>query len=181
MKKLAFARNGYLLISLVFYVVGGIYIVLPQIPPEVLTIGGGILLMIYGIVKMVGFWSDDLYCLAFQYDLACGVMMLLLGICTVIFHERVVPYLPMGLGWMVLMDSLLKVQMSRDARAFGLEQWRILLGISIGTAILSVSLIFCSAVSAVPRWMPGFVLILQGVMNQSVMHCTVKRSHKNNP
>ncbi len=174
MKKLSFARNGYLLISVVFYVVGCLYILIPSIPPEVQTIGVGGLLLIYGMIKIVGFWSDDLYCLAFQYDLACGVLMLLLGICTILFHARVVRYLPVGLGWMVLLDSLLKVQMSRDARAFGLEHWKVLLGISLSVAALSAVLIFCSAGHTVPHLLPGVVLIAQGVLNRSVVRCTVK-------
>lgn len=175
MRKWIFARNGYWLMSIVFYAVGAVYILVPQILPEVQAIGAGVLLLVYGIIKIIGFWSDDLYCLAFQYDLACGVLIILLGICTLLFQNRAVPYMPMGLGWIVLMDSLLKIQMSRDAKSFGLKQWGILLGISVGAAILSTILIFYSADSAAPRPLPGMVLIIQGILNQCVIYCAVKK------
>ncbi|MFQ9732082.1 MAG: hypothetical protein ACLT8X_11075 [Mediterraneibacter faecis] len=36
--------------------------------------------MAYGIIKMIGYFSKDLYCLAFQYDLACGIFLIILGV-----------------------------------------------------------------------------------------------------
>lgn len=60
----------------------------------------GMILIIYGIVKVIGYFSDDLYCLAFQYDLACGLFLIAMG--------------------MILLDALLKIQISKDARKFGL-------------------------------------------------------------
>ena len=29
---------------------------------------------------MIGYFSKDLYCLAFQYDLACGIFLIILGV-----------------------------------------------------------------------------------------------------
>lgn len=82
MKKLRMARNGYILISFIFYISGIIYMILPSVSPLLDCIGSGIILVVYGIVKIIGYCSDDLYNLAFQQDLASGVFLIVVGIIT---------------------------------------------------------------------------------------------------
>ena len=61
MKKIRMARDGYVLISIIFYIVGIVCMTIPSISPLVLCITGGIILVAYGIVKIIGYLSDDLY------------------------------------------------------------------------------------------------------------------------
>lgn len=48
--------------------------ILPSVSPMSVCIGSGIILIAYGIIKIIGYCSDDLYNLAFQHDLACGLL-----------------------------------------------------------------------------------------------------------
>ncbi len=176
MTKLRFARDGYILISILFYITAVCYMALPVLPTKWLCwVSGGILLA-YGIIKIVGFFSGDLYCLAFQDDLALGILMLILGLGLLIFNLRVADFIPVGAGWLALLDSLFKVQMSRDAKSFGLRQWKVILGVGLLTAVLSVVLIFfCHPSTTWWHYITGVVLLAEGVMNHCVVLFTVKR------
>lgn len=71
LKQIKFARTGYILISILFYLSGIICIAIPDINEKTAAIAGGLILIVYGIIKITGYLSKDLYCLAFQYDFAC--------------------------------------------------------------------------------------------------------------
>lgn len=53
---------------------------LPEMSQMTICISSGIALIAYGIIKVIGYFSNDLYCLAFQCDLACGLFLIVLGI-----------------------------------------------------------------------------------------------------
>ena len=140
------ARDGYVLISIIFYIAGIVCMTIPSISPLVLCITGGIILAAYGIVKIIGYLSDDLYDLAFQYDLACGIFLIVLGVIVLGCNLRIRSYLSPGLGLLILLDAVLKVQTAKDAKVFGLEIWKWILGcVDIkGMSGMSGSVSFCS-------------------------------------
>lgn len=72
-KKVNIARNGYILISVVFYIAGLLHVIWRGMPPLMYCTVSGMILIAYGMIKITGYLSDDLYCLAFQYDLGCGI------------------------------------------------------------------------------------------------------------
>ena len=96
------ARDGYIVMSIVFYIAGLIYMILPEISPMTICISSGIALIAYGIIKIIGYCSNDLYCLAFQYDLACGIFLIVLGVIMLCSSTKLIPYLSVGLGALVL-------------------------------------------------------------------------------
>lgn len=88
MKQIKFARTGYILISILFYLSGIICIFVPNINGKAAAIAGGLILIIYGVIKITGYLSKDLYCLAFQYDFACGLFLIVLGIVVLFTGQR---------------------------------------------------------------------------------------------
>ncbi len=175
MNKLRFARDGSLLISVIFYIAAAAYLLIRDIPPIVLYGVSGCLLIAYGVIKMVGFYSGDLYCLAFQYDFAFGILMIAMGMAVLLFEEKSVAFLPVGLGWFALADGLFKVQMARDARRFGLEEWKHIQITGFVTALLSGLLILQGQNVETSRIFTVLVLLAEGVMNQCVVITTVKK------
>lgn len=174
MKQVRMARNGYILLSVIFYIMGTVYVVVSSIPPLTLCIIGGIILIIYGIVKILGYFSDDKYCLAFQYDLACGLLLIALGIIILTCNMRVYQHLSSGLGMLILLDALLKMQMSKDARKFGLEKWNRILICSIIAGALGVLIIVKPFPGAgASRIIGGIGLLAEGFMNHLMVMETI--------
>lgn len=175
MKKLKVARYGYGIISLLFCLAAIAYWLFPAVAPSVVCGVSGGILFTYGIIRVLSFFSEDLYCLAFRYDLACGLLLMVLGVVVWVNASSCYPYLAPGLGWVALLDSFLKVQMAKEAKDFGLKQWYILLIFAILTAFCSFLLVIKG--SPGPRMatvMTGCTLLLEGVMNLVTVKLTVK-------
>lgn len=174
MKQVRMARDGYILISVIFYICGITYMVLPSISPLAVCIISGIILIAYGIVKIIGYFSDDRYCLAFQYDLACGLFLITLGIIVLACNVRIRQHLPLGLGLLILLDALLKIQMSKDAKTFGLRTWKRIFICSIIAGALGV-LIMVQPFSGIrlSHFIDGCGLLAEGFMNHLMVRETI--------
>lgn len=175
MKIVRMARGGYILISVIFYIAGTVCMMVPSISPFALCICGGLILIAYGIVKIIGYLSDDLYDLAFQYDLACGLFLMVLGVIILGCNLRIQPYLSPGLGLLILLDAVLKVQTAKDAKVFGLETWKWILTFSIISAVFGVLIIIKPFQGGqTSHIIAGCGLFAEGIMN----HLTVKETVK---
>lgn len=175
MKQQKLAKAGYLIISVVFYIAGVTYIILPEVSPLTICTISGIVLIAYGVIKIIGYFSKDLYCLAFQYDLACGMFLIVFGIIALVCSQRIIPHLSVGLGALILLDSLLTVQMSKDAKRFGLETWYVILSAAIAAGILGGVVIISPFHTALGQHIvAGCALLAQGFKSHCVVHYTVK-------
>lgn len=168
LKQIKIARAGYILISVLFYISGIGCLIVPDISPKAAAIAAGIILIAYGIIKVTGYLSYDLYCLAFQYDLACGLFLIVLGIVVLAIGSKFSGHLLSGLGFLILMDSLLCIQTSMDAKKFGLATWFVILALSILSGTLGVILIVTNV-----QIIAGCSLFAEGFMRQYIVQCTV--------
>ena len=168
MKQIKFARTGYILISILFYLSGVLCLTIPNISGKTTAIAGGIILIAYGIIKITGYLSKDLYCLAFQYDFACGIFLLVLGIVVLIANQKFKGYLLSAVGILILLDSLLCIQTSMDAKRFGLSSWLVILVLSILSGAFGAALIVTNT-----QMVAGCSLLAEGVMRHYIVHCTV--------
>ena len=74
------AKIGYVVMSLIFCVLGTGLILHADIGTKMLGTLLGIAMIVFGIVKIIGYFSKDLFRLAFQYDLEFGSVLAVLGI-----------------------------------------------------------------------------------------------------
>lgn len=175
MKRLYIAKYGYIIMSLIFYAFGLTYMFLPEIPDFTLCVIAGSCLIIYGAIKLVGYLSPDLYCLAFQYDMASAILLMILGVLVVACNVRIREFLVPGLGVLILSDSVLTIQTAKDAAKFGIRSWVLLLVISIVCVIFG-SLIIINPFSGMRarHVLVGLTIFAEGVMKHCVVLCTVR-------
>ena len=76
------AKTGYIIMSVLLCVLGVVLFVWPGVSVAVIGELLGIGMIVFGAVKVAGYLSRDLFRLAFQYDLAFGVLLIALGIVT---------------------------------------------------------------------------------------------------
>lgn len=168
MKQIKIARTGYILVSVLCYLSGIFCILMPDIHTKAAAIAGGLILAIYGAVKITGYFSKDLYCLAFQHDFACGMFLIVLGIVVLFAGGKFNGYLLPGLGVLILLDSLLCIQTSVEAEKFGLSSWRMILASSILSGALAVALIITDS-----QTMAGCSLLAEGFMRHYIILHTI--------
>lgn len=147
------AKIGYIVMSVLFCVLGVVLLFTPGV--SALWIGRllGIGLILFGAIKLVGYFSRDLFRLAFQYDLAFGLLLMVLGIVTLSHPGDALSFLCVMFGIPVLADGLFKIQIAMDSRQFGIRNWWLVLVLAA---------------------LMGLSLLCDGVLNLSVALCTVK-------
>ena len=169
------AKIGYIVMSVLFCGLGVVLFVLPAV--SVAWIGRllGIGMMVFGVVKLVGYFSRDLFRLAFQYDLAFGALLIALGLVTLLHPNSAMSFLCIMFGIPVLADGLFKIQMAIDSHRFGVRSWWVVLLLAILTCVIGVLLVLRPGDGAqVLTMMMGISLFLDGVLNLSVAICLVK-------
>ncbi|MDD2956009.1 MAG: DUF308 domain-containing protein [Oscillospiraceae bacterium] len=113
----------------------------PQASAETVCCVFGVLFLVMGVIRIFGYFSKDLYRLAFQFDLAAGSFLILAGAIFLIFPSRIYLILPVIAGIFILIDSLLRIQTALDARSFGVRRWWCILIFGACAAALGVLLI----------------------------------------
>ena len=169
------AKTGYIIISILLCVLGIVLIAVPDFSVTLLCVLGGGIMMLFGLVKIIGYCSKDLYRLAFQFDLAFGILFVVLGFILIIRTDAMVNLICIVMGICVLADALLKIQISIDSRAFGIKKWWLILAMAILTGVAGFLLIFRPSESIqIIMILFGIVLITEGVLNLITILIAVK-------
>ena len=169
------AKIGYIAISIALCVLGIILLAVPDFSAVLLCRIGGVIMILFGVVKIVGYCSKDLYRLAFQFDLASGILLIALGIILIIRTDSMMVIMCAIMGVYVLADALLKIQIAMDSRAFGLQKWWLILSAAILTGIVGFLLIFRPTESTqVIMILLGLTLLTEGVLNLITILTAVK-------
>lgn len=163
-------------ISIAYIAIGILFIIYPEMSLNVLCIISGVVTVIYGLTKIIAYYSDDVYCLAFQFDLALGVFTLIFGILLLIHPKLIVSMFPVFMGIFILISGLFTFQTARESKFFGIKYWVILLVVSILCVAMGLLLVFNPFKSAVVMTaVVGGSMILGGIERLTVSILTVKR------
>lgn len=175
MKKLRLAHDGYIITSIIFYIAAGLYLLIPDGNPLLICYFCGAFLVFYGVIKILGYFSEDLYCLAFRFDFAFGLVLLVVGILMLVKNTSIFQYCVPGLGWIALLDGVVRVQMSVEARRFGLEKWHWILAAAIVTGVCAFLLILRGFPGPIgERILVAVTLVAGGVSNDLMVAFAVK-------
>ena len=163
------------MISILLCVLGIVLIAVPDFLVTLLCRLGGGIMMLFGLVKVIGYCSKDLYRLAFQFDLAFGILLMALGIILIIRADAMVNLICIVMGICVLADALLKIQISIDSKTFGIQKWWLILAMAILTGVAGFLLVFRPSESIqVIVILLGISLITEGVLNLITILTAVK-------
>ena len=168
------AKIGYIVMSVLFCLAGVLFIAMPEISTKIIGICIGISMILFGIVRLIGYFSKDLYRLAFQFDLEFGILMMILGV-TVLFNpENLMAFICVAIGISILLDGLFKIRIALDSKQFGIKSWWLILALAIVTGVIGVFLIFDSVTgSELMTVILGLTLLSEGILNLSTVISTV--------
>ena len=80
LKQLKIVKNVYIIMSLLFCALGIFLMAKPESSVRMLCVLMGTMLILYGIIKVSGYFTRDAFCLAFQFDLAFGILLMAVGV-----------------------------------------------------------------------------------------------------
>lgn len=169
------AKLGYMLLSVFFCGLGIFFIVKPEISITTIGIIIGSALIVFGGVKLVGYFSKDLYRLAFQFDLQFGILLIVLGLITLIKPDETMTLMCIMFGIAIFTDSLFKITIALQSKKFGIKQWPLVFVLSLLTAVVGLLLIFRPLDSAhAIMVLFGVSLLVEGILSFCVAVTTVK-------
>lgn len=169
------AKIGYIIMSVLLCIWGVLLIVIPDISLSLIGILCGAMFIIFGIIRLVGYFSRDLYRLAFQYDLAFGLLMIALGIIMLLSPESLMNFICIALGLSIFADGLFKVQIAIDSKRFGLSDWWLILALAVITVVVGIVLVARpSDSSRILVILMGVSVLCEGILNLSTVITAVK-------
>ena len=172
---LKIAKTGYLLLSALLILAGVGLTFFSDTFYSILAVLLGILFLVFGAVKLAGFFSKDPYQLVFESDLVFGILYLALGLLLLFRPAHTMAFFGIVFGLMLLADGLTRVRIALDARPFGIRAWWLILVSAIATAILGVVLLFHPGEGTqVLMQLLGISLMVDGVMNISTILAAVR-------
>ena len=169
------AKVGYIVMSVLFCAVGILFIALPEFSAKIMGICIGIAMILFGVIKLIGYFSNDQFRLAFQFDLEFGILMIVLGGILLFRPRDLMTFICIALGIAILFDALFKVRISFDSREFGIKSWWVILFMAILTGLAGIALIFDSVVGAkILTVLLGLSLLTEGILNFFTVVSTVR-------
>jgi len=174
-KTIQAAKTGYIALSAALTGVGLMLILKPQLSIALTGAIVGALMIAFGIIKLIGYFSKDLYRLAFQFDLAFGILLIALGVLLLVKPVGAMSMLCVIMGIEIVADGLFKVQTAVDARRFGLSTWWLIFVLAVITGAAGIAVAVHPSESALTLTsLTGAALMTEGLMNLCVGLCAVK-------
>ena len=182
MTPLRIAKTGYLAVSILLLLAGAALAFFPDSSTLVLGTILGILFLLFGLVKLIGFFSKDPYQLVFEGDLVFGVLYLAFGLCLLLRTERSMGFFGVIFGLMLLADGMTRVRIAVDARPFGIRGWWLILIAAVLTAVLGLVLLFHPGEGTrLLVQLLGISLMADGIMNIGTILLAVRLFRRNGP
>jgi len=169
------AKYGYIAISIIFCLMGIVLIAFPAPSAQTIAVFFGVAMIVFGAVRLVGYFSRDLFRLAFQYDLQFGILLIIMGAITLMKPDDMMNFLCISMGICILVDCLFKTRIAMDAKRFGIRQWWLTMGMAVITGIIGLLLAFrpSEALNVIVTLL-GISLLSEGILNLSVAVSLVK-------
>ena len=165
----------YIILSIIFILSGACMALFPDFFAFAICYITGGICIVHGVMRLIGYFSNELYKIAFQFDLALGMVSVFIGLICVFNAEGVLKFIPIIIGIFTLISGALKIQSSLDARRFGMSKWWAMLIGSVITMILGALLILCSLESMYAMIVIlGITLIIDGIQSLFLLIYAVK-------
>ena len=98
MKFIRTVKFAYIAVSALSAVLGLALIIRPEMGINLLCYLLGSAILLFGIIKIAGYFSKDLFRLAFQFDLALGIFISIAGLLIIIHPYTVAQIAPRIVG-----------------------------------------------------------------------------------
>lgn len=164
-------KKSYVLLSVLFIAAGICMLIWPSFFAYALCYIVGGICLVHGIMRVVGYFTGDLYRNMFRFDLALGIASILLGLVIVCNATGFISLIHIMIGIFILVTGTMQIQSAVDAKRYALPKWGLLLFGAIVTMAIGVLLIlwpFEGTLTIICVF--GVALIVEGIENMFTLH-----------
>ena len=170
MKVFKRIKWAYVLVSVFFIVIGVLLILNPETSMMMLCRVLGIGAIVFGILRVIGYFLRELDGVALRYDFASGVFAVIAGAMVIWRAAEVANIMAVVIGLFILVDCVFKLQVALDSKRMGASSWWVTLLFTCICMVLGCLLIFDTFKGQqVISIMMGVSLVADGLQNL----CTV--------
>lgn len=161
------AKIMHLCSAVIFFVAGLLLALVPDFEGSGLfrNIVVGVAGIIIGATGIYGYFSNDMYRLAFQLDFALGIFNVIFGILLIINPVQLSVLLPTAVSILTLLDGGNKSQMALEGKQFGINKWYLVLVSAVLEIVAGIVLIVLAYHELDVRVWMGVAMGLVGVTN----------------
>lgn len=159
-------KTAFIIMSILYIVLGITLISRPELSVMVICKSFGTIALIVGIIRIIGFYRRNVYGSLLHLDMVHGLLCIILGSFMLIAPKVVISVLPVLLGIVIIIDSVLRFQMAFDLKRLQHEKWWMHLSLAIVTVVLGTLLLFNPFAGGIvlTRFI-GITLTVDGVVN----------------
>lgn len=161
------AKIMHLCSAVIFFVAGLLLALVPDFEDSGIfrNIVVGVASIVIGATGIYGYFSNDMYRLAFQQDFALGIFNVLFGILLIINPVQLSVLLPTAVSILTLLDGGNKSQMALEGKNFGISKWYWVLISAVLEIVAGLVLILLAYHELDVRAWMGVAMGLVGVTN----------------
>ncbi len=169
------AKISHVVLSALLFAIGILLVVNPTLSVTILEKFCGVFLILFGASKVIGYLSKDLYRLAFEYDHVFGYIIAGIGVIFLIRPDSLLMPVCIPLGIVVFADGVIKIQVARHARRFGLGAWWAILSLAVLAVLGGLFLAIYPLRDEIQMaTVLGAILMLEGVLSAVTVLTSVK-------
>ena len=132
-------------------------------------------LILFGASKIVGYLSKDLYRLAFEYDFVFGFIIAGIGLIFLIRPDSLLMPVCIPLGIVIFGDGVIKIQVARHAKRFGISVWWAIFALAVLAVIGGMFLaIYPLEDEFLLATILGVILMIESVLSAVTVLTSVK-------
>lgn len=161
------AKIMHLCSAVIFLVAGLLLALVPDFEDSGVfrNIVVGVASIIIGATGIYGYFSNDMYRLAFQLDFALGIFNVIFGVLLIINPVQLSVLLPTAVSILTLLEGGNKSQMAIEGKQFGIQKWYLVLISAILEIAVGLVLILLTYHGLDVRAWMGIAMGLVGVTN----------------
>lgn len=180
MKALKRAKWSYVLYSCLLSLLGLVLIIWPETSAETFCLMIGAISLGYGIVKIVEYFARGITTYSFfPFDLAGGIFLAIIGGVLFLHPWYVLTFLPIVVGFYMIVDGVMKIQVSMEAKHFGLRAWWVILVGGLLCVVLGIYFFFNPFKGgAILMIVIGIAMLFDGLQNMFSAFYTAKMIKK---
>lgn len=134
-------KISYLAVSCIMIAIGIIMIIFPLTSMDVLCYLVGATALVFGVVKIVNYFSKGFFRLVFQFDLGLGIFLSVIGILIIIHPGSLSNLLPIFVGIFWFIDGAMQFQSFAEAQKLKLKNRYLMLVFAVLTCVAGLLLV----------------------------------------
>ena len=175
MEEVKGASRWFIIMSVLYVITGIVMIVWPHLTLELLGKALGIGMLVIGITHIIIYFTKDHMQGILQMDLTIGVILAAFGAFMLLHADFVGMAIPFGVGILLMIGAITKIQYSLDMKRLYYSKWFIMLIFAIILLVMGLILIYNPFRDTILLYYIAGCLILEGILS---IICILTISHR---